>query len=351
MEIIKTRSPYIVSINETNQTDAKIELRIWKPTGTKPTDATYILTKSIPSTTKRELTFNISPFIKDVIENKIESQIEAEVTEYNYVNVELKTFYSTNGVDFTLIDTIDIIGMNGYNDYFGGANQSVPSIVFPYFLTDSNLIYYDWENVEQYYVQVFVPDNEFEITYYNENNEFEYGGTIQNGIFNIPFNTFSQKFKNENIITITSTGFPIYSIELKVKTICEPVFTPSICSFVNKNGGIEQLTFFKVRVDTTEISAEKYNMMPSSWDYDVTTGIYKRYNFNGKDSFKLNTGFVPESFGERIKELLLSENVWVDGMPVVVKTQSLEKKTQIRNKNISYDIEFEYAFDTINSVI
>jgi hypothetical protein len=52
-----------------------------------------------------------------------------------------------------------------------------------------------------------------------------------------------------------------------------------------------------------------------------------------------------------IQDLLLSETVLLDGKPVEVKTQATTLKTSLQDKNINYEIEFDYAFNLINNVI
>ena len=84
--------------------------------------------------------------------------------------------------------------------------------------------------------------------------------------------------------------------------------------------------------------------------YDITIGQNAKYNFNGKQSVKMNTGFVNENYNELIQDLILSEKVWINSIPAIVKSSGTEFKKQIRNKNINYEIEFEYAFDLVNNM-
>jgi hypothetical protein len=49
--------------------------------------------------------------------------------------------------------------------------------------------------------------------------------------------------------------------------------------------------------------------------------------------------------------LLLSETVLLDDVPVEIKTQSSDIKTSLKDRNINYEMEFEYAFNLINNVI
>jgi hypothetical protein len=75
------------------------------------------------------------------------------------------------------------------------------------------------------------------------------------------------------------------------------------------------------------------------------------FNVNGSQSIKLSSGFVPENYSDLIQDLLLSETVLLDGLPVKVKTQSTTLKTSLIDRNINYEIEFDYAFNLINNVI
>ena len=92
-------------------------------------------------------------------------------------------------------------------------------------------------------------------------------------------------------------------------------------------------------------------MLPSNIDYNVLQGQRRRFNHQGKQSIKCNTGWVPENYFELIQDLLLSEVVLLNGKPAVVKSKSSEKKTSLNNKVINYEIEFEYNYGLINDVI
>jgi hypothetical protein len=68
----------------------------------------------------------------------------------------------------------------------------------------------------------------------------------------------------------------------------------------------------------------------------------------------INSGFVPESFSENFKQLMLSERVWLDtgavDLPITIKSSDLELKTSVNEKLINYTINIEFAFDTINNI-
>ena len=60
-------------------------------------------------------------------------------------------------------------------------------------------------------------------------------------------------------------------------------------------------------------------------------------------SVKCNTGWVDENYIGMINELLLSEKLLIDGFPVTLKTESMLKKKWLKDKNINYEMEFEYS--------
>jgi hypothetical protein len=164
----------------------------------------------------------------------------------------------------------------------------------------------------------------------------------------IPFSTTSDKYRNGNTLNI---NYNATTFQYRVLPICEPKYEPVICSYINRFGGWEFLTFFKTRVDSINVKGSTYNLLQDSINYNVAKGQSKLFNINGKQSVKLNTGFVPENYSDTIQDLLLSETVLLDNLPVQVKTQSTTLKTSLIDKNINYEIEFDYAFNLINNVI
>ena len=144
-----------------------------------------------------------------------------------------------------------------------------------------------------------------------------------------------------NIVEITATN---------VEETCELILEPQKVQFVNRYGGLDFIWFFKMRTDSISTESKEYKLLQPAIGYDTTIGQNAKYNFNGKQSVRMNTGFVNENYNELIQDLILSEKVWINSIPAIVKSTGTEFKTQIRNKNINYEIEFEYAFDLINNM-
>ena len=129
-------------------------------------------------------------------------------------------------------------------------------------------------------------------------------------------------------------------------------WTPLDIFFFNKEGAQQSLTFFKSRTETMSVTSEDYESdrgQPSQWFHQ-----YIKYNVQGKTKLKVSSGFVAEDVNEAFKQLLLSERVWMfdgtDFIPMNVSSTKIEYKTRQKDKLISYDIEFEYAFNEINNI-
>lgn len=287
--IVRARSPYIIFINEVGQTSGKLELRIWKKGETKPTLPNYPFTKSIPSATQTLLRFNISPYLKDFISNELND------VDTWYCNFECRLF--SNDVELPL-QKVEGIAVNGYTTFLQGQNYS-----------ESNA-------------------NRFS----NIKRQIKIGSTNKLHSYDSLLNEIAE---------ITATN---------VEETCEPILEPQLVQFVNRYGGLDFIWFFKMRTDSISTESKEYKLLQPTMEYDTTIGQNAKYNFNGKQSVKINTGFVNENYNELIQDLMLSEKVWINSIPAIVKSSGTEFKTQIRNKNINYEIEFEYAFDLINNM-
>ena len=329
--IVRARSPYIIFINEVGQTSGKLELRIWKKGETKPTLPTYSFTKSIPSPTQTLLRFNISPYLKDFISNEL-----YDVDTW-YCNFECRLF--SNDVELTA-QKVEGIAVNGYTSYVDGMNYTIAENDFtPMFNPDIKR-------------QMISDQLAFSTLYlFKLNNKGYYlsGDFTQSftGISNIKGLYPIYNYANETNIYDSNSNI---KLNIYFDTICEPILMPQNVSFINRYGGLDFIWFFKMRTDSISIESKEYKLLQQGIGYDTTIGQNAKYNFNGKQPVKMNTGFVPENYNELIQDLMLSEKVWINSIPAIVKSSGTEFKTQIRNKNINYEIEFEYAFDLINNM-
>jgi hypothetical protein len=92
----------------------------------------------------------------------------------------------------------------------------------------------------------------------------------------------------------------------------------------------------------------------SSPSYSLKNAQYNTFNKMGRENVRCSTGYLDEQYNEVIRQLMLSEYIWIDNgtgaLPVSVVSNSLEFKKGVNDKLIDYTLEFQYAFDKINSV-
>jgi len=143
----------------------------------------------------------------------------------------------------------------------------------------------------------------------------------------------------------------VNSTKVYLNEICEPKYTPVVCSFINRVGGWSFINFFKAQTNSIEVKGSEYNHFSESINYNIYEGQIKTFNLNGTQKVKLNTGWVAENYSELIQDLLLSEIVLLDNKPTTLITKSTNLKTSLQDKNINYEMEFKYSYNLINNSI
>jgi len=147
----------------------------------------------------------------------------------------------------------------------------------------------------------------------------------------------------------------IYKDDILMNTLLitdEPTFNPIDLVFLNKEGQLQSITFFKEKITKLKVEREGYE---SSFGQPIN-GVhqYKDYNVNGRESFSMNSGFVKEDNNEVFTQLLLSRTVWElkDGVyiPLNLGTSEIEYKSRFKDRLINYKIDFKYSFSKINNI-
>ena len=332
MKKIFIRSPYFIEVDEVAQTSAKIEVFLWNKGTTEPTTPNYTFTKQVPSPTQTKLSWNISNlakgFIKPIAPVSVSVPTEEDVNTWCYMKVKR---YS----DDVLLDTETFVCLNGYTQYLDGYNQSTTDAVVPLVNTDiKNYV----SNYNKSYINVWLEIDDY---YWTGDTDFIINVT-EDTLYKLPINHFTNALEYY-------LGDEIFSIQNE--QLCEPKYTPITCTFINGFGGWEFLTFFKANSQGIDVKSKDYNLLSSSIDYNPLQGQKQRFNFQGTQKIKCNTGWVDENYSDLIQDLLLSQVVLLDNKPAIVKSQSFDIKTHLKDKNINYEIEFEYNYGLINDVI
>ncbi len=147
----------------------------------------------------------------------------------------------------------------------------------------------------------------------------------------------------------------IAGIPITVRRICEPVYNILKVIFLNKFGALQEYYFNKKNVQSLNTNQKSYkSTIISGSTYSPLDHQKLQYNKQGYETIRMNTGYVDEGQYEPIKQIMVSELVWVQigtvVSPINVVTNSLEKKTKINNKLVNYSLDFEFAYDILNNV-
>ena len=147
---------------------------------------------------------------------------------------------------------------------------------------------------------------------------------------------------------------------VNVKQVEECKFTPHKVTFVNKNGVLDDMYFFKKSTNSMSTKRESYNAntLKSNNTYSINEHNKREFNITANSMVKLSSGYLNESSNEKFKQLLLSEKVWITRtfknnesvLPINIKTSSISYKTSLNDKLVDYTIEFNDSYNAINNI-
>jgi hypothetical protein len=160
-------------------------------------------------------------------------------------------------------------------------------------------------------------------------------------------------------ITITSTVGSPQTITIKLCDICEIKFKPIRSIFYNKFGALQDVWMNKKSI--INMSVKDQNFKANVMNFGQTPPIYnrlkhseRRFNVVANETITLNTGNTTEQYNEPMKQLLMTEQSWLEDEneinPVVINTKKFTEKTSVNDRIIQYTIEFRFAFDKIQNI-
>ena len=369
MKIINIRTPHSIVIDEENQIETKINIYIWNRPNIEPLVPTYSFSSIVPSLSNRIAIYNISNEVKEFI-NPIIPDYNFGITVENfkmwcYVKVE-KFFRTDPSLPFEFIDDENYIGVDGYNSYQQGINFSLTRS-FKYLTKSTDILERGI---------MFFPSTLAQITNYkypklnvlienqNDGGYFvDYDNDTQDNQINIILtegvNMYSIPLYNPNLLDLKPYSISIRKYDgedevtkfiRKYDLICETKYEPLLLSFINKDGGWENIWCMKASENNLDTKETEFKTNQGFQNFNANIGQRKSFNKNGKQSIKVNTGYVPEHTKTMIEELFLSETIILDSKPVMLKGNATILKKEIKEL-INYTLDFEFNFNVINDVV
>ena len=155
------------------------------------------------------------------------------------------------------------------------------------------------------------------------------------------------------ILALGGTIYDSYNVDI----ICEPKYSPVQVSFINKEGVMDSITFFKRSNRSGVFTNEAYmpQISPDAvTDIDLTKPQFKQFLVNSTETLALNTGWVEEAYDEVIRQLLLSERVIIydNGNKIAVNPQrgGVTYQKEVNEKTINYTLSFDIAYNKLNNI-
>jgi hypothetical protein len=385
---INVRSPYYVKASNASLASATLSLYIY--TGTFTTDkgtAKYTITKNEISS-NNYVVFEIAELVRDYLDIEFDGEYDSQTV---WVEADIEMFDAINGGGSSLGTTsTDYIAFDGYG-YFEDAIN--PELSRTYLQSNYKIFRPSDQNVR---VPVFTEDTDSVSFLYkgevkrvqsissstNTNGQIDYitvsgadntdnykervladGGVLEdNSLLDAFLDSVDIGLVDELYINSDSGTEAV-----KISTEPCSKYEPYKVTFINKFGALQDMYFSLKSTSSLNTKGETYksNVVDfGTLTYDTYKPQVSQYNKMGKESISLNTNYLSEEYNEVIKQLMMSEQVWLTRLDnpapdsnnletvlaVIPKTQSVTYKTSLNDRLVQYTVDFDYAFDKINTV-
>jgi hypothetical protein len=327
MATINARNPYIVTINETSQIETKLEIYLWNGTGSMP----------------------VSPYIREYIDHdtlQTITNIFTATPSTQWCNVGLKLFKKISTSFIQVGSTQTHFGVDGYGYYEEGYNPALGN-----YLLSSGTYTYNYNLSGEYGWLTLYTGSGNSVKYTNLSTGASQTVALTNNVWrDIPRVYSTYGAVGNKLEIIDGSAAVLFTATFQPKEECK--YTPVQLDFVNKFGAWQREWFFKASNDSLAVENTEYNLMPSRYpNYSTLEGQRQVFNANGKKMIRVNTDWVSESFKEVIQQLMLSERILINKKPAKLNTKNTELFKSINTHMINYQLEFEFAYDVINSVV
>jgi hypothetical protein len=165
---------------------------------------------------------------------------------------------------------------------------------------------------------------------------------------------------------ITTTGLTYYTIQayngstalgtpIKYNVDCIQKYPNVRIKWKNRYGQFDWFNFYMV--SATSFTTERKTYQPQLGSWESATLSYQNYDSgilnyidDSKQGLSVNTFYVPQSYNDIFKQLLVSDEIyWIyneatgDLRPITIATSNVVFKTGVVDKLIQYQFEFNYG--------
>lgn len=337
---INIRSPFYYKLTNANLASAALSVKIGTGLVTSAVER-YELNKTELGT-NNYVVFELSELIRDYITTEFSGYNNEPV----WVRLDYIIYNAAGGVVSSGQD--DYLAFSGYTEFSDGINsQGSRNKLF----SNNKIFIPDGETLV---VPVFSEDVA-DVTFTGDTTTVVTTTSTSDTDSKIAYASvnLSSVGNVSNVLIETITG----DINVAVEVIDCSKYNPLKVTFYNKHGALQDLFFFAKNIESVSRTAETYKSSvynAGTNSYSTTQHQYTNLNVTGRERITLNTGYVSQDYNEPIKELMMSEKVWLTQggtvYPIQVQTSSVEFKNRLNDSLVAYTIEAQYAFDAVQNV-
>ena len=358
---IYAKSPYFLVESGSANFESTLYITVWtgSSTGSRPSSPDFVLSKKPAAISGTQITYEISSLIKSKFAH----------SPYSY-----ETFMSTLNKDVVWVG-VESTGSNTTRDDYWMAtdgytfyNQGINADSAQYVFQSTDTIYVPYNKPIGIPVMAY---SAFEVNAVVLGVKFCHGTMVlQDTDLSVHY-TGSMNYNAMRYVQYADTGSLVDNVQCyttgggTVQTLYVQrqecgVYSPVKCVFLNKFGASQTIYFTKATSSSIDVTKSNYNKLLTYVatgvpTFDTTQHQYRDYEVNGREKFVLNTGWVNDDFKSIIRELVLSDQVWITDasggyIPVKVNSTSMAYKTSLNDNMINYTVEFMAAYNEINNV-
>ena len=351
--MIKTLSPHYKTIPWNSPSSATVpnkyilNVYVWSGAESLPpaTFREYQNINHLNRTTDTKV--NISNYIKDFIEvSKVINTTTSDNNANSLVWVKTEVIYYINNVAQTPEYVVTELASLGYGYSMEGINPTTPAnnvLLTPIEQkVGKNSIYlfpFLGDELNGTIITVKSVSNTVDLSYFPSSNSNELAKCVWIDVSEFNTDEYIEIFKDTILITT-------------LLITDEQRHTPLDIVYINKEGQLQTITFFKEMREKLNRDSESYETSYGQ----AADGVhqFKTYNVKGSKSFSINSGFVKEDNNEIFEQFFESDSFWILKnnvyTPINLDSSNFEFKTLDKDRLINYKLDFKYSFTQKNSI-
>lgn len=357
---VVVRSPHFIISSEDDFDTVDFDIKVWEGNvfDGASQSVLYSKTKQKISPLQNSIYINVSNLVREDLEIGALSFLDLEELNAkplsNNVSKWVEVDYTTYLLGATVSQNKDLLYvLDGYLD--PEENQFIPRIIKTgnerYInKLQQNRIYFQVNRLQRVYY--ITSDGESEDILWDidifDNKKFVQSIKVKTG----DFNWIEYIFEYDD----TFGGF--FEERIKYNLYKECFYDVNSLVYKNKWGVLESIAVSKKLIQTLDRSGDDFtrSIVDFNGSYDISRHTNKQFNIIATTKYEVNTDFIPEYMNVCIKEMLLSEEIWIlttdnQIIPVIIEDSNKVFKTKRNDGMIQYTFNVKTSHQQIKNIL